>query len=378
MYRRFLFILYAVILLLSFFSNIILLNYPLQTLLVAVSLFFGFPIFFRSIKEILFNKNYITLRYYLLFYILLIIMLICHDLITQKSTGILKAFSILIYLIYSIVLVYLLKSRKYLAITLKLFSFVLISYIIGYIFNYTPGEQIDFFIFKTRTNLAWFLLFLYVLTLNNFSKKIKVLQSVIILGLLLINSSRGPVLAFIIINIYIYRNFFLSKKNYGLKLISFPLLILSFYSIPNYFSYTAERFVNILNSDYRSSTGYRLSVIFDSFNYALENLFGNGYHSFVDIFGEISSLDLSSKNGEFSADNSYIEILIDTGWLPLVLLILFFYKFLKTKNNNMIFLIFLSALMLFDSIMYNNFWTLLIISTLVINANSIKFKNKLL
>jgi len=254
----------------------------------------------------------------------------------------------------------------------------LFIYSIGYIFNFRYGQQIKFFIFENRTNLAWFLLFLYVLTVENLSKNIRIIQGSIVFGLLLINSSRSPIIVFLIINLYFYKDIFLSNKAYKLKLIALPLLIFVFYLLSDYFTLATERLLNITNTDYSSSTGYRLSVIIDSFYYSLENFLGHGYSSFVDIFSEISNLDLSSKEGEFSADNSFIEILIDAGWLPFILLILFFYKMFKSENYNIVLIFFLTTLMLFDSIVYNNFWTLLIISSLIINANNSKFVNKII
>ena len=378
MYRKFLFILYVVILLLSFFWSIKFYNYPLQTILVTISLFFGLLVYKQTIKEIIMNKKYTHLRFYYYYYLSLIIVLVYHDLINHSSSGILKSISMLIYLTYSIILVYILEHKKYLLLTLSLFFLVLFIYSIGYIFNFRYGQQIKFFIFENRTNLAWFLLFLYVLTVENLSKNIRIIQGSIVFGLLLINSSRSPIIVFLIINLYFYKDIFLSNKAYKLKLIALPLLIFVFYLLSDYFTLATERLLNITNTDYSSSTGYRLSVIIDSFYYSLENFLGHGYSSFVDIFSEISNLDLSSKEGEFSADNSFIEILIDAGWLPFILLILFFYKMFKSENYNIVLIFFLTTLMLFDSIVYNNFWTLLIISSLIINANNSKFVNKII
>lgn len=171
---------------------------------------------------------------------------------------------------------------------------------------------------------------------------------------------------------------FFSNKGLKMKLIGLPILVFVFYLLSDYFTLATERILNITDPNYDSSTGYRLSVIVDSFYYSLGNFLGHGYSSFVDIFGEISSLDLDSKEGEFSADNSFIEILIDTGWIPFILLILFFYKLFKSQNYNLIFFIFLSTLMIFDSIVYNNFWTLLIISSLILNTNNFKPRDNII
>ncbi len=378
MYRKFLFILYVVILLLSFFWSIKLYNYPLQTLLVTISLFFGLLVYKQSIKEIVMNKKYTHLRFFYIYYLSLIIVLVYHDLINHSSSGILKAISMLLYLTYSIILVYILEHEKYLLLTLRLFFLVLIIYSIGYISNFRYGEQIKFFIFENRTNLAWFILFLYVITVEYLSKNIRIITGSIVLGLLLINSSRSPIIVFLIINLYFYKDVFLKNKAYKLKLIGLPLLIFVFYLLSDYFTLATERLLNITNTSYSSSTGYRLSVIIDSFYYSLENFLGHGYSSFVDVFSEISSLDLSSKEGEFSADNSFMEILIDAGWVPFLLLILFLYKLFRSESKNMVFFFFVSTLMLFDSIVYNNFWTLLIISSLIINANKSNFSNKII
>lgn len=369
MYRNILFLIYAIILCLSFFWNIKIYNYPLQTYLVVISLLIGLLIYRRSFNDILFHSQYIYLRYFILYYLSLIAILVIHDLINHKTNGILKALSMLIYLFYSIVLVHVLKNRKTLTLTLKLFLGVLIIYSLGYIFNFKFGEQIKFFIFDNRTNLAWFLLFLHVLTFDHLSRKMSIMQASLIFGLLLINSSRSPIIVFLIISSYYYRDVFKNKKDYLLKLIGIPLLVIVFYSLSDYFTLAIERLKNITNLDYNSSTGYRISVIIDSFIFALDNFMGHGYASFVDIFGEISALDLSTKEGEFSADNSFMEILIDTGWIPFAFLLLFIYKMFKSDEYNKIFCFTLATLMLFDSIVYNNFWTLLIISALIINAN---------
>ena len=378
MYRGFLFFIYIVILFLSFFWNVKFDNYPLQTFLVAVSLLSGLLIYKQSIKKILMNEQYAQLRYFILYYLSLIILLIYHDLTNNESAGILKAVSMLIYLIYSIILVYIFENKKYLNLSYIMFLIVLAIYSVVYLLNFKYEEQIEFFIFKNRTNLAWFLLFLYVLTVDNLSKNIRLVTGSVVFGLLLINSSRSPIIVFLIINLYLYKDIFFSNKGYKLKLIGFPLLIFVFYLLSDYFTLATERLRNITNTNYDSSTGYRLSVIIDSFYFSLENFLGHGYSSFVEIFSQISSLDLDSKEGEFSADNSFIEILIDAGWIPLILLILFFYKLFRSQNYNLIFFLFLSTLMLFDSIVYNNFWTLLIISSLILNTNNLKLRNKII
>ncbi len=378
MYRGFLFFIYVVILLLSFFWNVKIDNYPLQTFMVAVSLLSGLLIYKQSIKKILMNEQYAQLRYFILYYLSLIILLIYHDLTNNESAGILKAVSMLIYLIYSIILVYIFENKKYLSLSYVMFLIVLAIYSVGYLLNFKYEEQIEFFIFKNRTNLAWFLLFLYVLTVENLSKNIRLVTGSVVFGLLLINSSRSPILVFLLINLYLYKDIFFSNKDYKLKLIGLPLLIFLFYLLSDYFTLATERIRNITNTNYDSSTGYRLSVIIDSFYFSLENFLGHGYSSFVEIFSRISSLDLDSKEGEFSADNSFIEILIDAGWIPLILLILFFYKLFRSRNYNLIFFLFLSTLMLFDSIVYNNFWTLLIISSLILNTNNFKLRNKII
>ena len=378
MYRGFLFFLYAIILLLSFFWNVKFDNYPLQTVLVAISLLSGLLIYKQSIKKILTDKKYEQLRYFSLYYLSLIILLVYHDLINGKTAGILKAISMMIYLLYSVILVYILENKRSLWLSLVIFLMVLAIYSVGYALNFKYGEQIEFFIFKNRTNLAWFLLFLYVLTIESLSKNVGIIVSSIVFGLLLINSSRSPIIIFLIINLYLYRDIFLSSKGYKFKLIGLPLLILVFYFLSDYFTLATERLLNITNTNYESSTGYRVSVIIDSFYFSLENFLGHGYSSFVDIFSGISSLDLESKEGEFSADNSFIEILIDAGWIPIVLLFLFFYKLFRSENYNLIFFLFLSTLMLFDSIVYNNFWTLLIISSLILNTNNMESRDKIL
>lgn len=378
MYRAFLFILYVVILLLSFFANVKIVDYPLQTFLVAISLFFSLLIYKQSVKEIMMNEKYVPLRYYFLYYLSLILLLVYHDLIINRSAGILKAISMLIYLSYSITLVHILENKKYLNLTFKLFFLVLTIYSIGYLFNFKYNEQIEYFIFKNRTNLAWFLLFLYVLTIDNLSKNARIITGCMVLGLLLINTSRSPIIVFLTINLYFYKDMFFSNKGLKMKLIGLPILVFVFYLLSDYFTLATERILNITDPNYDSSTGYRLSVIVDSFYYSLGNFLGHGYSSFVDIFGEISSLDLDSKEGEFSADNSFIEILIDTGWIPFILLILFFYKLFKSQNYNLIFFIFLSTLMIFDSIVYNNFWTLLIISSLILNTNNFKPRDNII
>jgi hypothetical protein len=346
--------------------------------MVAVSLLSGLLIYKQSIKKILMNEQYAQLRYFILYYLSLIILLIYHDLTNNESAGILKAVSMLIYLIYSIILVYIFENKKYLSLSYVMFLIVLAIYSVAYLLNFKYEEQIEFFIFKNRTNLAWFLLFLYVLTVENLSKNIRLVTGSVVFGLLLINSSRSPILVFLLINLYLYKDIFFSNKDYKLKLIGLPLLIFLFYLLSDYFTLATERIRNITNTNYDSSTGYRLSVIIDSFYFSLENFLGHGYSSFVEIFSRISSLDLDSKEGEFSADNSFIEILIDAGWIPLILLILFFYKLFRSRNYNLIFFLFLSTLMLFDSIVYNNFWTLLIISSLILNTNNFKLRNKII
>lgn len=378
MYRKFLLGIYIIILFLSFFWNIKLFNYPLQTYLVGSSLFIAVLIYKRTVYEILFNNKYIYLRYFMLYYISLIAMLVYHDLINQDTQGILKAISMLIYLFYSIIIIYVLGTKKNLVLIYKLFLIALLVYSIGYVFNFKYEEQIKFFIFENRTNLAWFLLFLHVLTFDNLSRKVSIIQGSLILGLLLINSSRSPIIVFLLISLYYYKDILFSKRDYYLKLIGIPIIFLAFYLLSDYFTLAIERLINISNTDYSSSTGYRMSVIFDSLNFAVKNFLGNGYASFVNIFSEISILDLSSKEGEFSADNSFIEILIDAGWIPFLFLIFFLYKLFRSDNYNLIFSFFLSTLMLFDSIVYNNFWTLLIITALILNANKFKMSKKIL
>ncbi len=377
MFRKILFLFYLIILLLSFFTEIKILGYPLQTFLIVFSLVIGLFIFEKSSLEIIKHEKYVYLRYYFLFNFSLIFIIIMNDLMNDKVEGILRSVSILIYLLYSVILVYLLKNRKTLIQLITVFYLVLGIYILVYIFNFSNDKLIDFFIFNRRTNLAWFILFLYVITLKRFSKNIEQLKTLIVFGVLLFNSSRSPIIVFVLVNIYVYKKILFTKRILKFILIGLPILLFIFYLVQDNLSLTIERLSNITNIDYRSSTSYRISVIIDGFNESLNNFWGNGYNSFKPIFNEVSRLDLSTKYDEIGADNSYIEILFDAGWIPIILLIPFFYKIYRSNERNKIFLIFLSTLMLFDSIIYNNFWTLLIISFLIINANLSKSTKRL-
>lgn len=375
MYRNILFVLYIAILILSMFLHIIILNIPLQTLLILASLFIGIFIYLKSFKAIFFEKENFPLRAYMLFVFSFIVILIFHDYLDDKTEGIRKGISNFIYVLYSVVLVYIFNNRNFIDKIKKFFSYVLIIYIIGYILSFSTGEIIDVFIFETRTNLAWFLLFLYVVTYNNFSKGKRDIIALVIFVLLLMNSSRSPIMIFVLINMLIYKDIVFSKKVIKYILIGLPVLSLTLYIFSDYFSLAFERLSHVTDMSYRSSTGYRLSVLVDGFNYASQYFFGNGYLSFMNIFSDVSRIDLSTKYGEFTADNSYIELLFDTGWIPLVLLLIFFYKLYQSNYSNKLFFFYIASLMMFDTIYHNNFWILLILSILVINSKSlIKYK----
>lgn len=372
MYRGVLFYLYIIILVLTLCLHIKLFNIPLQTILIFFSLIFGILIYFRSIKTIVFDVKYKPLLSYSIFVISFVVILILHDILDNKSVGTIKGLSNFIYLSYSLILVYIFNDETYIYRVKKIFIYILIIYIFVYIFSFTEGGENEVLIFKTRTNLAWFLLFLYVVTYDQFSQFYKSVLGVIILVLLLMNSSRSPIIAFFLINFILYRDIIFTKLFIKYMLFIIALLLLIMYFFSDKFILAYERMSNITNLSYASSTGYRLSVITDGFKSALHNFFGNGYASFTDIFMKISSINLTSTHGNFSADNSYIELLFDVGWIPLIILLFFFYYMYKSNLNNKILMIYLALLMIFDSIMYNNFWLLLIISTIIINTKNVK------
>lgn len=376
MYRTILFYMYILVLIFTLFFNIKLFNVPAQTILILFSLVFGMLIYLRSIKLILLDAKYKPLLYYFIFVISFVIILISHDLLDNKSAGILKGLSNFIYITYSLILLYVFDNLNYTYKIKKMFAYILIIYIVIYIFSFTQEAEVKVLIFRTRTNVAWFLLFLYVVTYDQFSQNNKNILALIIAILLLMNSSRSPIVAFFLINLLLYKDIIFSKVFFKYTLSSILVFLLVFYFFSDKFLLAYERMSNITNLSYASSTGYRLSVITDGLPYAMKNFFGNGYSSFANIFMHISTINLTSTDGNITADNSYIELFFDVGWIPIILLLMFFYQMFKSNFNNKVLVIYLAALMLFDSIHYNNFWLLLTISFIIINININNVKEK--
>lgn len=372
MLRNSLLILLISYIILSFLFNINLVGFPLHTFIILVSVVLTLPLLQKYTREISNNYNYIYLKYFLLFFITFCTILITHDLISGNNKGIIKSISILVYLLYLLPLLYIFNNIRNILIIKKLLIIFFYLFSISFLLTYNGEEIISVFNFTTRTNLAWFLILIYLISFD-YNKKNELFMTTLLFLVLIINSSKAPIIALLIILFFNYR--YLIKKTKGIIVVFIFLLIVTIIYLNNtdIFNLTIERFVNIFNLDYGSSTGYRMSVIVDGFISAKDYFFGQGINSFSDIFYYSSKLDLSTKIGEYTADNSFIELLFDAGWIPIFLLLLFIYKLFKMDSKSKTLSIIILLYMLVDTIIYNNFILFILLLSFSINIKQVEF-----
>jgi hypothetical protein len=374
MHKNILFFLLLTYICVSFLTNIKISNIPIHTYIILFSLFIAIPILKSSIIQIFYNPNYKSLKFLLYFSFTIFIILIYHDLSNDQSTGIIKGISIIIYVSYSMVLRYILSEEKKIKIINYLLVFMALIFSILFILTYTGDEKINLFIFTTRTNIAWFILFLFI-TIEIKNKKYEVLFTIFILFVLLYDSSKGPILAMLLILLFKYKHLIVKKMGILYISVFFVLATILFFNFSENFLLAIERFSNLFNLNYRSSSAYRISVIIDGFNFAKDFVLGQGFDSFSKTFYHVSSLNLSTKKNMYTADNTFIELLFDVGWIPIILLILFLKTLLKKNIDLQILFIFLSIYLIVDTITYNNFVLFLIILYLILKIKKSELSN---
>ena len=230
------------------------------------------------------------------------------------------------------------------------------------------NEKVEILAFSTRTNLAWFVLFLWIFDLNKLNAN--KLTIILVLLFLLVNGSRGPLIGFGIIQFFYLTSRHTLQLRYRLlmfiSIIGFVFLVAGM----NQFDLAFERLTNIGNQSYGSSTGYRLMVLSDGLTYGSDKLFGQGFGTFQREVFAFSSLDLSTKE-HLSTDNSFIDILLDVGYFPIIIIATFFYSLRGSNLECRVALVFLFLLFMLDGIIYNNAWYYIIFMFLSFNAISL-------
>jgi hypothetical protein len=327
----------------SFFDQLKIMSIPLfQTLLV-------FVIFVLAIKSrIIYSpNNEIGIKYYSYFLWASLFPLVIG--ISSSPT----AFLVYLYSIFPLMLF----TLTYKSISIELFhrmlkvmnmsmlgvtilGWLLLLGVVDYAYIYNNNMQPEFnigywgirYTESTRnSDYLYPLIGLAISTYFNINQKKNIFYSILIfifIVSLLASLSRGAIVISVVL---ILINFSLSTKIQKIQ----SILIVTFLVLMNY-GYIVDMFDSKYNaiiysmSSFESTEGRfsntgRMNILANSFLASIYNPVGYGINNYSSIY-DIYNLDTRISN---SAENAYVTILVERGWLSFIFFLMAFYKFFK-------------------------------------------------
>ena len=158
------------------------------------------------------------------------------------------------------------------------------------------------------------------------NKKEIILASVLVAISFIINSSRGPLIMFILFFYIFTRNYFSSRIFVFLLLI---LVLFSQFFIQDYFLFTSDRLINIFQLDESGGSSlYRYKAHTSIPGYLIDNPFGNGLKSFNNYFPNYTDLSLKYAL-RIPPDSTFALVSYNSGIIGLILLFSVFISLLR-------------------------------------------------